>query len=98
MATSSKVAFSEEVKRVREFLGKYAEELDPGCRLYFRNTGFQVDMVVDSATGERLYCSPDHVEYSNLCDLRNNPQAIKALLRNWGAGKSKNLSRPTTVE
>jgi hypothetical protein len=37
MATSAKVAFSEEVKRVREFLAKNAEELDPGwCWLLAR--------------------------------------------------------------
>jgi len=92
MATSARVALSDEVKRVREFLRKYAEELHPGCHVYFRDTDFQVDMVVDSAAGERLYCSPDYAEYSNVYDLRNNPDAIKALLRNWGGGKSKNSS------
>jgi len=90
MATSARVAFSDEVKRVRVLLREYAEELDPGCHVYFRNTDFQVDMVVDSAAGKRLYCSPDYVEYPNVYDLRNNSDAIKALLRSWGAGKSKN--------
>jgi len=90
MPISPKVAFSQEVKIVREFLRKYVDVLNPGCHAYFKNSTFQVDMVVESATGERLYCSPDHVEYSNIYDLRNNPQAIKALLRNWGTGKSKN--------
>jgi hypothetical protein len=87
--------FMEHVKFVQELLEKLVDELDPGAKVVFwdNNPGMKLEIVVEDAAGNRLYTEPQgkdiQIDYEDLYDKRKQPEALKAILRSWGAGKSK---------